>query len=67
MSNFTRRTNDQTVTIVEAGENELGYGPAEPSPKNIFTMTTQMEVTWDHQPNPQEQHTSSTESLVHKK
>ncbi|KAJ5890289.1 hypothetical protein N7504_011099 [Penicillium tannophilum] len=67
MSNFAQRTHDQTLTIVEAGENDVGYRPAEPSPKNIITMTTQMEVTWDHKPNRQEGHTSSTESLVHAK
>ncbi|KAJ5934178.1 hypothetical protein N7466_003725 [Penicillium verhagenii] len=67
MSNFTRRTQDHNITIVEAGENELGYSPTETTPKNTITMTTQMEVTWDHQPSGQEQHTSSTESLVHAK
>ncbi|OJJ43547.1 hypothetical protein ASPZODRAFT_145902 [Penicilliopsis zonata CBS 506.65] len=66
MSNFTRRGRDQNVTLVEAGDGELGFGPAKKEPKNLITMTTQMEVTWD-QANREEQHTSSTESLVHAK
>ncbi|KAJ5661354.1 uncharacterized protein N7484_000726 [Penicillium longicatenatum] len=69
LENFTRRTNDQSLTVVEAGENERSYRPAEPSPKNMITMTTQMEVTWERPPTGQGQHTStsSTESLVHAK
>ncbi|KAJ5753264.1 hypothetical protein N7520_010181 [Penicillium odoratum] len=67
MSNFTRRTQDQNITVVEAGGDESSYSPTETNNKNIITMTTQMEVTWDHRPPREEQHTSSTESLVHAK
>ncbi|KAJ5627617.1 hypothetical protein N7490_009845 [Penicillium lividum] len=56
--NFTRRTQDQNITIVEAGGNESSYSPTETNDKNIITMTTQMKVTRE------EQHTSSIESLV---
>jgi hypothetical protein len=65
-SNFTRRGNDQTITVVEAGDRELGHGPKKMNSKNMITMTTQMEVTWG-QSNRQNQDTSSTESLVQAK
>ncbi|KAJ5502341.1 hypothetical protein N7463_005215 [Penicillium fimorum] len=64
MSNFTNRTQDQTVTTVEAGEGELSYGPVKLKDNNMITMTTKLEVTWG-QTNSEEQHTSSTESLVY--
>lgn len=65
MSNYSRRTQDQNVTVIEA-DGELDYGPATVNTKNTITMTTQMEVTWDHSIR-KELHTSSTESLVHGK
>jgi hypothetical protein len=65
-TNFSRRENDQTITVVEGGDHELGYGPKTMNPKNMITMTTQMEVTWA-QSNREDQDTSSMESLVHAK
>ncbi|KAJ5373242.1 hypothetical protein N7517_005248 [Penicillium concentricum] len=63
-SNFTNRTQDQTVTTVEAGDSEISHGPTKLKADNMITMTTEMEVTWV-QANSEEQHTSSTESLVY--
>lgn len=65
-SNLARRTHDQTVTTVEAGDGELVYIPTKLKANNMITMTTQMEVTWG-QSNCEDQDTGSTESLVHGK
>ncbi|KAJ5338899.1 hypothetical protein N7452_005627 [Penicillium brevicompactum] len=64
-SNYTRQTQDQSLTVVEAGHS-AELGSVKNYDKNIITMTTQMEVTWG-QSDRQGQETSSTESLVHAK
>lgn len=64
-SNYTRQTQDQSLTVVEAGHS-AELGSAKKHDKNIITMTTEMEVSWG-QSNRQEQDSSSTESLVHAK
>jgi hypothetical protein len=46
MSNFSRRTHDQTITTVAAGDDRIGHSPTKSEANNIITMTTQMEVTW---------------------
>ncbi|KAJ5176564.1 uncharacterized protein N7482_002441 [Penicillium canariense] len=63
MPHFSPCTHNQNVTLVQAGDSGLGYGPTEINSKSTITMTTEMEVTYD-QSLRQEQHTSSTESLV---
>ncbi|OQE42114.1 hypothetical protein PENCOP_c004G05862 [Penicillium coprophilum] len=63
-SNFTSRTQDQAATAVGASDGELSHGPTKSKDKNIITLTTQMEVTWDRA-SCEEQQTSSTESLVY--
>jgi hypothetical protein len=55
----------QTVTTVEAGKGEIGYGPIKSKSNDMITMTMQMEGTWG--PSNCEQDTSSTESPVHRK
>ncbi|KAJ5963703.1 uncharacterized protein N7479_003579 [Penicillium vulpinum] len=63
-SNFANRTQDQTVTTIEAGDVELGYSPSELKANNTIILTTQ--VTWARS-NCEEQYTSGTESCVYGK